>query len=827
MFWPLTIDIVNHGVFFFISGKSVKSFCHIYAQWDQTKGFIADEAKHLLDLGLTCDTTFGFAQGEKNRGVLEEIRAAGGLCAPNIYPPDLNSEYRDPNWWKYPQDVCERLLETASKRFERLELGPLEAINTYTTGNGLVGACRQQGVKYILGFCAPTVIEDGDWEIAHYGSPLSPYFISDDDFRKPTAPNGEELVMMASMELRNPLVCLNHWSEGPWCPLNALAADRWLEPSGDPLPFLQIAEDWLRQSELSEQPLFFHINLQYFFADKCYDHNRRALEWLAMQRDRERLEIGSLQTWRQRMIAKGGFHRQTSYWRGEMMGFHVGHRPGRYPDVVVDENLRGQSVWEFPDPLPKRFYDYEREWSYPSFEPDGSAPASADFTNTSVVITEETSDPESRKLLVSLKNTTDSRRVRLLCWDALGNLMSPWTVKCETPGWESTIVPHPSGIGGAVLLEGELPGGSAEVWVEVSGRSGASQRATRFWGGLVAAETFERDGRPLTYLVAQTPQPFVVEVILRGVRFDREPVVAESLCGLDYRREQATSDTLTLKFDGTRLACWHRLWGVSADQVDLVGVEQVEERLRNVMQSVVEESGSGMLEVSKPGYQLFGNIRDQSRWDRCLARSAGEKELERMREWFAQKRPGIGETIIEVHPGIFLPRGSITKVLGHEFNEILCREGYGFREICADYPQGWDWGVAAWVQWRHLQVALRGLRAASSPYILHLHAIDVEGRDLSQEVLFFNPHAKRTPAFPSDLPIHHAPQICGVKDWVLPRGIDKRFSDEALCSVQIPDECLGWPEVGVWIRPLEKNRLYDWVGEKGAPGLLSHLWLTQ
>lgn len=102
---------------------------------------------------------------------------------------------------------------------------------------------------------------------------------------------------MSSMELRTPMVCLNHWSGDPCCPLNALAAGRWLEPTADPLPFLQMAEDWLRQSELSGEPLFFHINLQYFFAGRFYEHNRRAPEWLAEQRDKGRLEIGGLQTW--------------------------------------------------------------------------------------------------------------------------------------------------------------------------------------------------------------------------------------------------------------------------------------------------------------------------------------------------------------------------------------------------------------------------------------------------------------------------------------------------------------------------------------------------
>ncbi len=54
----------------------------------------------------------------------------------------------------------------------------------------------------------------------------------------------------------------------------------------------------------------------------------------------------------------------------------------------------------------------------------------------------------------------------------------------------------------------------------------------------------------------------------------------------------------------------------------------------------------------------------------------------------------------------------------------------------------------------------------------------------------------------------------------LPKGIERRWKHDALCSVEIPEACLHWPAVGVC-------KLYDWVAERGAPGLLSHLWVTR
>lgn len=799
-------------------------YCHIYGQLDQTGDRLPDELNHLLGLGLVCDASIRFEQAAKHRDVVAELQRRGGLVAPSIYPSDLDEACHDSNWWKYSEEECLALLGRASARFDQLQMGPMSAVTTYTPGNPFVAACRRLGIRYILGFCAPTVGEDSGWELSHYGSPLSPYFIGEEDFRKPENPGQRtDPVMMANMELRNPMVCLNHWNEGPWCPLNALAADRALEPTGDPLSYLQIAEDWLRESELTGTPLFFNINLQYFFAGRCYEHNRRALEWLAEQRDKGRLEIGGLRAWERQIAANGGFQRQTTYWRGEMMGFHVGHRPGCFPDVIVDESLERQSVWQHPDPLPRRFYDYQTRWDYPAFEPNGTAPASADFQE--VTVHTGPALPGQTERMLEIQNNGAPRRLSLAVWDILDGWEGPWKVEMLTEGWTARVVPHPSGVGGAVLLEGLAAAGVSKVEVRAQGTQSTAKIHSKTWGNLVVAQTFFRHSRPYTLLAAQTPEPFVLTAKIRRDPHDHEPITAEYLIGLDHGSTPVGESPCVLRFDGTRLASWQRLWGVSADQIELIGVEEVEARLKRETQETVARTAPG-LEVSAPGYQLFGNIREDSRWDRPLARVAGENEMRRMNDWFRQQRPGVGEVVIELHPGICIPRGSITKVLGHEFDVQICAEGYGFQELCVDYPQGWDWGVAAWLQWRHLRLRLDGLHRKQGTYLLHLHAFDPEGRDIVQRVHFFNPEAAPVAPLLEHLPVHRNAELCGVNEWVLPRGVEGRWDPSALCSVAIPEACLAWPSIGVWIVPLEKQKLYDWVAERGAPGMLSHLWVT-
>lgn len=785
----------------------MKSYCQIYGQLGQTGDRFSSELDHLLNLGLVCDTDFAFEQVTRHRKSLMKLQQRGGLIAPNIYPVDLDLSCRDPNWWKYSEAECVRLLKIAQERYANLDLGHMVAVNTYTPGNGFVAACRQLGIRYILGFCAPIVIKDGGWSISHYGSPLSPYFISAEDYRKPEDPGQRtDSVMMASMELRNPLVCLNHWSEGPWGPVNAQAVDRWLEPGSEPLPFIQLAEDWLRQAEMTGEPRFFYIDLQYFFAGRCYEHSRRALEWLAEQRDKGRLEIGSLTTWAGRMQASGGFIRQSTYWRGEMMGFHVGHRPGIFPDVIVDESLAQQVVWQHPHSVPQRCYDYMKTWNYPAFDPTGNAPASEPFAGIEVKTNLVSSSDAMRQVDVVIDNAGAPRRAPLALWDLLDDCAGPFSVEAPD-GWQASVLPHPAGTTGAVLLEGMIPSGLTALCLTV--RFGTSQisKHRRCWGRLLEAQTFEYRHQPYTYIVSQTPEQFVVTVQSKV-----EHVRIESLCGMDYEQRELPTNGLPLQFCGTRLVNWHRLWGVRASELEIEGVEEVEGRLRRQTAEVVVRVAP-QVKVTEPGYQLFGNIRDRSRWDRVVGRAAGDLEIKDMNHWFHQQRPDAGEVVIEVHPGIYLPRGSITKVLGHEFDVEKCAEGFGFKELCADYPQSWDWGVAAWVQWRHLKVQLMGLRCTNRTFTLHLHAFDPESRDISQRVHFFEPHTTRH-------------ELCAMTNWDLPKGVAGRWQPSALCSIPIPDECLKWESIGVWICPLEKIKLYDWISEKGAPGLFSHLWVT-
>lgn len=780
------------------------AFCHIYAQFDQVGEQLPEDWQHLAALGLVADVTVSLAQATRHRDVLRRVRDAGGLVALNWYPRDADPACADPNWWRHDANTCLRLVRIAQERFAALGLGELEALNTYTPGNPLVQACRMAGIRHLTGFCAPTVIEDGGWSIAHYGSPLSPYFVSDQDYRKPEDPAARpDPLLIASMELRNPLVCARHWSEGPWCPLNAQAADRWLEPSDTPWPFIRIAEDWMRQGELDGDQRFFHINLQYFFAGACRGHNRRALEWLALQRDRGRLEVGSLRLWAKRLRASGGLAPQATWWRGEMAGFHVGNRPGFHPDTVVDESLQRQAVFIEGRSEPQRLYDYRPPWSCHPFRPEGGDPASADAADITLV-SRHTDTAAGRVVLLTVENRGTARLLPLADWSALADAAGPF--HCDG----ARVLSHPAGRGGLLLVERIWPVGTSTLELTVRHAGSGEARHRRRWGALVEAQTFLIDHRPCTVLALQAPARVLLG--LRASHVALAGAAVDGLVGIDRTTGILSATAQPLVFDGTRLACWHRVWDRWADEIEVEGVAEAEESLRAAARTLAPG-----VTIPAPGYQVHGDLLDATRWDLAAGVAAGDAEIRAVEARLALLHADRGRVVAAMHPGALLPCGSITKVLGHRFDRSTATAGFRIQELCADYPQAWAPGVAGWVQWRHLTLALSGPWDRTRRYRLHLNACDAEGRGLVQRVHLYDADAASGDRL----------SLCVDSGWELPVGIAARLEPGAFRSLDIPAMCLDWQRIGVWINPLERPRLHDWVAERGAAGIIMHLWLEE
>lgn len=800
-----------------------KVFLHIYGQFDQVGDRLKEVIQHLFNLDMVFDCTLSFEQLEKYPEICRRIIAMGGLIAPSVYPSYFEPSVMDTNWWKLDEVECERLLRLAVHRYKTFGIGPMDAVTTYTPGNDFIRACRKLGIKYLLGFCAPTLAEDGGWEIAQYGAHLSPYFVSDEDFRKPENPGDrKDSFMIVNMELRNPLVCVEYHVEGPLCPLNTQSADRTLEPGDEPLQYIAFAEDLLKQAEITGRKYFLDINLQYFFTDKCFNINRRAIEWLSMQRDGGRLEVGGIRAWADTLRANEGDIRQSSYWRGEMMGFHPGGRPGNLPDIVVDENLARQASWFYPNVLPQKYYRYLNKWDYPSFIKDGSLPPSECFENIHVETSIIYDGMDSRKLKVSIRNLGEETVTALCLWECLTGLVGPFEICISNSNLSVLEVPNPCGVGGAVIIDGWFAKGEMEFILDIKFLTKRKEHYLKKFGCIVEGRTFYYNRQPYTYLVTQVPEKFFLEAEI-NLPLCGTPITVERLAGIDYEIESTEKRTVLLKFDGRKLSCWNRIWGVTASQIsiDSIDIELLEEKFRKKTEAFVNElcmeTGVDPMQVPKPGFQVFtfpGNLQPEE--IKTIARMSGDREIKRKNKWLRELNPGIDKILIEAHLGIYSPKGSINKVLSHRFNEIKVGKEFHFQETCADYPLTPEYGISGYVQWRSLNFFIEGLKGKKGDYYLHLHSFDVENRGTFLRVHLYD--AGRTE--------DDREEICIVHDWHLPSGIENRFNPKALVTVKVPHICHTWEKIGIWISPLEGGILYDWIKERGSPGFLSSLWLT-
>ncbi len=78
-----------------------------------------------------------------------------------------------------------------------------------------------------------------------------------------------------------------------------------------------------------------------------------------------------------------------------------------------------------------------------------------------------------------------------------------------------------------------------------------------------------------------------------------------------------------------------------------------------------------------------------------------------------------------------------------------------------------------------------------------------------------------------EIPIHRNSETRVVKEWSLPKGLEGRWHFFGSLLHRSPAGMPYLAESCCLIAPSGKSgKLYDWIAERGAPGLLAHLWLT-
>jgi hypothetical protein len=788
--------------------KNNPALCLVYGQLNQTGNRIVEELAELERLGIPADIAVKMNYSPDIIALLNAWSEKGNLVAPSIYPHMIDPATPDANWHAYDEATCEKLLIKAKEMVLKAGFNRFDAIDTYTPGNGLVRAAKKLGIKYLTGFCGPELANDTHWKFNQTGAPLVPYFASDEDFRKPEKPTSDKWFQIANMELRSPLTCLEHWNEGPFCPLNLIMGDRTIEPGEEPVESMAAVTDWLEISRLTHTPRIIIVNLQYFTSLKCFDINRHFLQWLAEQRDNGRLRFVTLQEIANLNKEAGGFMPQTTWYRGETMGQMCGGQAGDGNPCIVKESMAGQFVWRDAFPGPERAYLYNRKWDYLPFNPSGETPESFGYNaevNTKKNISENTTD-------IQLEwNAAKEGEVFLCAWDAFGGLKAPFKVIFDEGFVSVEAVPHPSGNGGALLFQARKNTGTGSVKAIHSGKvsTSLSQRLE----GLITMETAFIRGRALTRMAPLVPYRFGFTLGIKKNKTSRWEAVIDGKVksGMIY-----PGDKIGVILDGTRSATMVRLWDVTIDDItidtDALKSEQV--RLTNYVKKVASELAPASPPPILP--PMLGALASIPEWAKEAAKRGADREIQLIEQARMQYAPG--KPLASIHMAIDLPYGSRGRTRCGQYNRLETAENAEFFEYYYDYGQSYAPGVSGWNQFWQVSLGIRNHTPGKS-YKLVLHTYDPESRGAQIRLL-------AVPASFDALVTHGEPKK--LSEYIkLAQGLDSRFSKGAFITINLTPDLTSDESVVVHMRGNSEQVKYDRLTEGFGFVFLSHAWLLE
>ena len=778
-----------------------KAICHVYGQLDQTGDRTGEVLEHLARRDIPADISFNWRAEAATLARVRAWQRRGNLAAPNVYPGSVDRACTNSNWWAYSTAECVRLLKLARRRMQSQGFADFNAVNTYTPGNGFVAACKKLGIRHLLGFCAPTIINDGHWQITHAGAPLSPYFAGREDFRKPELPATENSLLISSMELRNPFTCRENWSEGPFCPLNLIMGDRTIEAGTMPVETMAMCEDFIRLSELTGVPRFFHINLQYFTSPKCFDLNARMLDWLADQRDQGRLVFTGLQGYADRLRAGGGLVPQATYWRGECMGQMVGGQPGNGNEALVLETMAGQ--WQFRRGAggAEQFFDYTQRWNYAPFHPTGDEPKSQGYA-AAVRVQAPRDRRRERDLVLQIK----APLARLVAvWDALENLAAPFRVTACENAAHAEVVPHPGGTGGVILVSDRRARGAVRLTITHGGRK--TNNHSRRVRDLISVETAWIFGEPVTRLAPLVPAALDFNVAFSGGKRIRcEFIEGPRFGGRTLRAGASYRATL----NGQHSTSMVRFWGVTADALEF------DERELDAIQARLRAEASRLAAPGKSaGYLTCAPESACPAWIRRAASRGADADIQRV-DAIVRKR--FGQPRASYHMASDLPYGSKGRVRSTFYDRTARRGREAMFPLFYDYGQSYGPGITGWNQFLRINLGVRGL-ARGKRYRLVLHLFDPEQRNTRLRIT-----AHATNAAGEG---RKGPEVVLRDPFLVAQGIEARYNGDAFISVPLPAACRSGEAVDVGLHSHSEYRLYDRLTENFGFVFLAHAWLVE
>lgn len=403
-----------------------------------------------------------------------------------------------------------------------LELGPLELVGSYTMGHDTPAAVSRAGIKGLTSLCVWQNWLDGCdencWKINHWGAPIVPYYMADDDFRKVASGKGViGFNMGTATSVRNYSVfCL----EG--CPTNVIPKRRYTSDGVIPANihrFCYAVESWLHDAGNNSEPLFVTVALENFGGrEEWRKANELAVDYLVQQAGEKKLLFATSADVASYYLKNYDVQPEHIFYQPDV---YCGLRPDVKPAVLLDRiefsnhlchslHVDGQELpqilWDFTSPWQNKEWEDKKEIRLPNglIPPElvidrGCVPKNVDLKNVDVNITTETIDGVLC-VKVTLDLPSSFRLLPISLW-RLPLSSEGVRVQCDSAdvSWRSVADGFTGNLNGLVLFE-NVSKGRTVATLTLEGKAAHPRNPAFTIGDSIDAREVTVNHQPCVYL---------------------------------------------------------------------------------------------------------------------------------------------------------------------------------------------------------------------------------------------------------------------------------------------------------------------------------------
>ena len=728
--------------------------------------------------------------------------------------------------WEFSEAETMAGIEKLKAAYRDAGLGPIRNVNIHwCMGNVTMRAIRKCGIPIMSGLVANYEMRDGESREIANGSPLRPYWVHRDDFRKAGRAGGRDPLVCIPFSVTIPTEFYRGNVDAHWAPDIALVWDRSIESGDEALRSMEVL-DMLCDHNRTASPFVIPIGIQNFGPPAVYEYNRNTLRYAIEKAAAGKLFFAnSLALYDYMTRYERRTPRTIGYIRDFMIGSHLIDKPICHPDVIQIEDSKYHAAWEDGKPLPEYLFDYTKKWSYPDsdfLDYTKHGPRPEKLNGIRATVSTETRDGGVRaQIQITASRAVDRLPVALWRLPVTPRQTSSRNRKLELSAVRTPMLATPH-----LLVCGPVRKGSNRWTVDITGPPAPRASDRSDYHGIVGFQTVPRPGRTLyTYVFSRLR----VDLLLRLRVPAGRRVRAETYGGGDFSPTEEGLLSLDLKWPRP----FARIWGATADEITVDNGDELDGRCRDHLADVLDRYPVKGRQAA--GRRLLRRIDSTARpaaRHKALAEVAGavrrhqnryidagwERSVRDVRRWFCRvARPTKSEKILlEAHAYARGHLGGPWRDRADLANVIRAEKGIGFDVPMYDYAVCYEPGHRSWQMGRAFTLRFSGLnRYAHRKTTVFLHAYDYDRLGRSYSIRASHPDV---------LDGHQV--ILMDTTWLLPQGPEGRDDPRSLFSVRVPADYLNRPFFNLCVREQYDQKNIDFCRQVPYSVAVSDVWVT-